>query len=286
MPATPEKLWRATNAAGGQGSAMYNFNYIRAESLDDALKAAAAAEDPKYMAGGMTLIPTMKQRLAQPSDVIDLGRVSDLAGIRREGNALMIGAMTRHAEVAASEEVKSAIPALSALAALIGDPQVRNRGTLGGSIANADPAADYPAALVGLNATVKTNKREISADNFFTGLFETALEEFEIVTEVRFPLADAAAYEKFRNPASRYAIVGVFVCKSEEGVRVAVTGAGPSVFRVKDMEDALAEKFSPESVAGIKVDEDGLNADIHASAEYRAHLVTVMAKRAVAAANG
>ena len=265
---------------------MYNFRYQRAASLDDALKLAAAAEDPKYLAGGMTLIPTMKQRLAQPSDVIDLGSVSGLAGIRRQGHALVIGAMTRHAEVAASEEVRSAIPALAALAALIGDPQVRNRGTLGGSIANADPAADYPAALVGLNATVKTNAREISADDFFTGLFETALEEHEIVTEVRFPAPEAAAYEKFRNPASRYAIVGVFVCKSKEGVRVAVTGAGPSVFRLEQMEKALAKKFSPDSVAGIKVPEDGLNADIHASAEYRAHLVTVMAKRAVAAANG
>lgn len=265
---------------------MYSFKYKRAVSLDDALKSAAAAEDPKYLAGGMTLIPTMKQRLAQPSDVIDLEGVSDLAGIRREGEAVVIGAMTRHAEVAASGEVRSAIPALAALAALIGDPQVRNRGTLGGSIANADPAADYPAALVGLNATVRTNEREISADDFFTGLFETALEEHEIVTEVRFPLAEAAAYEKFRNPASRYAIVGVFVCKSKDGVRVAITGAGPSVFRVKDMEDALARQFSPDSVEGIKVAEDGLNADIHASAEYRAHLVTVMAKRAVAAAIG
>jgi carbon-monoxide dehydrogenase medium subunit len=265
---------------------MYNFKYQRASSLDDALKAAAAAEDAKYMAGGMTLIPTMKQRLAQPSDVIDLGGIASLSGIRRDGDALLIGAMTRHAEVASSKEVKSAIPALAVLAAHIGDPQVRNRGTLGGSIANADPAADYPAALVALNATVKTNRRELAADEFFTGLFETALEEHEIITEVRFPIPEKAAYVKFPNPASRYAVVGVMVCQAKDGVRVAVTGAGPSVFRVDAMEKALAAKFSPQAVEGVKVPEDGLNADIHASAEYRAHLVTVMAKRAVAAANG
>ncbi|MDX1529478.1 MAG: xanthine dehydrogenase family protein subunit M [Gammaproteobacteria bacterium] len=265
---------------------MYNFRYQRAKSLDDALKAAAAAEDPKFLAGGMTLIPTMKQRLAQPSDLIDLSGIGDLAGIRRDGDALVIGAMTRHADVASSEEVRSAIPALAALASHIGDPQVRNRGTLGGSIANADPAADYPAAVVGLNATVKTNQREIAADEFFTGLFETALDEQEVITEVRFPIAEKAAYAKFPNPASRYAVVGVMVCKNKDGVRVAVTGAGPSVFRVEAMEKALSQKFAPEAVAEIKIPEDGLNADIHASAEYRAHLVTVMAKRAVAAANG
>ncbi len=265
---------------------MYNFRYQRASSLDGALKAAAAAEDPKFLAGGMTLLPTMKQRLAQPSDLIDIGGIADLAGVRRDGDVIVIGAMTRHADVASSEEVKSAIPALAALAGHIGDPQVRNRGTLGGSIANADPAADYPAAVVGLNATVKTNKREIAGDDFFTGLFETVLEEHEIVTEVRFPVPEKAAYAKFPNPASRYAVVGVMVCKSKDGVRVAVTGAGPTVFRVEDMEKALSKKFSPEAVEGIKVSDDGLNADIHASAEYRAHLVTVMAKRAVAAANG
>lgn len=265
---------------------MYNFRYQRAASLDDALKAAAAAEDPKFLAGGMTLIPTMKQRLAQPSDLIDLSGIGELAGIRRDGDALVIGAMTRHADVASSEEVKSAIPALAALASHIGDPQVRNRGTLGGSIANADPAADYPAAVVGLNATVKTNQREIAADEFFTGLFETALDEQEVITEVRFPIPEKAAYAKFPNPASRYAVVGVMVSKSKDGVRVAVTGAGPSVFRAEAMEKALSGKFAPEAVAEIKIPEDGLNADIHASAEYRAHLVTVMAKRAVAAANG
>lgn len=263
---------------------MYSFRYQKATSLDDALKAIAAAEDGKFMAGGMTLIPTMKQRLAQPSDVIDIGGIADLSGVRREGEALVIGAMTRHAEVADSKEVKSAIPALAALAGHIGDPQVRNRGTLGGSIANADPAADYPAAIVGLNATVKTNKREIAGDDFFVDLFETALEEQEIITQVSFPIPEMAAYAKFPNPASRYAIVGVMVAKGKDGVRVAVTGAGPCVFRVDEMEKALAKKFAPEALEGISVPDDGLNTDIHASAEYRAHLVTVMAKRAVAAA--
>ncbi|MDX1514719.1 MAG: xanthine dehydrogenase family protein subunit M [Gammaproteobacteria bacterium] len=263
---------------------MYGFNYQRPATLDDALKAMAAADDGKFMAGGQTLIPTMKQRLAQPSDVIDIGGIAELAGISRDGDNLVIGAMTRHADVAASKEVKSAIPALAFLAECIGDPQVRNRGTLGGSIANADPAADYPAAVVGLGATVKTNGRSIAADDFFTGLFETALEEDELVTSVSFPVPDKAGYAKFENPASRYAIVGVMVSASSAGVRVAVTGAGPSVFRVEAMEKALADKFAPEAVAGVKVQSDGLNSDIHASAEYRAHLVTVMAKRAVAAA--
>jgi len=263
---------------------MYSFNYQKPATLDDALKAIAAAEDGKFLAGGQTLIPTMKQRLAQPSDVIDISGISDLSGIRRDGDNIVVGAMTRHAEVAASDAVKSAIPALAALAEAIGDPQVRNRGTLGGSIANADPAADYPAAIVGLGATVITNTRSIPGDDFFTGLFETALEENELVTSVSFPVPDRAAYAKFENPASRYAIVGVMVSSGSAGVRVAVTGAGASVFRVEAMEKALSDSFTPEAVAGIHVPADGLNADIHASAEYRAHLVTVMAKRAVAAA--
>jgi carbon-monoxide dehydrogenase medium subunit len=263
---------------------MYSFNYQKPATLDDALKAIAAAEDGKFLAGGQTLIPTMKQRLAQPSDVIDISGISDLSGIRRDGDNIVVGAMTRHAEVAASDAVKSAIPALAALAEAIGDPQVRNRGTLGGSIANADPAADYPAAIVGLGATVTTNTRSIPGDDFFTDLFETALEENELVTSVSFPVPDKAAYAKFENPASRYAIVGVMVSSGSAGVRVAVTGAGASVFRVEAMETALSDDFSPQAVAGIRVPADGLNADIHASAEYRAHLVTIMAKRAVAAA--
>ena len=265
---------------------MYNFNYRRVSSLDDAVKALGAAEDAKLLAGGMTLLPTMKQRLAAPSDLVDLNGIADLAGIAKEGDAVVIGALTRHAAVAGSDVVKSAIPALADVAEGIGDPQVRNRGTLGGSVANADPAADYPAAVVGLNATVHTNKRSIAADDFFTGMFETALEEDEIITKVSFPVPEKAAYMKFPNPASRYAIVGVFVAKGGDGVRVAVTGAGGSVFRVAEMEQALAASFAPDAIADVAVPADELNSDIHASAEYRAHLVTVMAKRAVAKASG
>ncbi len=263
---------------------MYDFNYHRPKSLSDAAKLLGGSEDPKLVAGGMTLIPTLKQRLARPSDLVDLDAIGELKGIKREGNAIVIGAMTRHADVAASAEVKKAIPALADLADGIGDPQVRNRGTIGGSVANADPAADYPAAVVGLGATVVTNKRKIAADDFFKGLFETALEASEIVTAVSFPVPEKAAYVKFPNPASRYAIVGVLVAKTSGGVRVAVTGAGPSVFRLKAAEEALAKSWSPAALDGIKVPEDGLNSDIHASAEYRAHLVGVMAKRAVQAA--
>ena len=263
---------------------MYDFNYQRPTSLDAAGKAVAAADDGKYLAGGMTLIPTMKQRLAQPSDLIDLSAIAGLSGIHREGDALVIGATTSHAEVANSEEVRSSIPALAELASHIGDPAVRVRGTIGGSIANADPAADYPAAVLGLAATVETNARSIAADDFFTGLFETALDDNELVTAVRFPIPARAGYAKFPNPASRYAVVGVMVSEGSGGTRVAVTGAGASVFRIADMEKALAGDFSPTAVEGISVSASGLNTDIHASDEYRAHLVTVMAKRAVAAA--
>ncbi len=263
---------------------MYDFTYQKAKSVADAAKAVAAASDGKLMAGGMTLIPTLKQRLARPSDLIDLGGIAELRGIKREGNAVVVGAMTRHVEVATSDAVKGAIPALAQLAGMIGDPAVRNRGTIGGSIANNDPAADYPAAVLGLGATVITNKRRIAGDEFFKGMFETALEPDEIITAVSFPIPEKAAYTKFRNPASRYAIVGVFVAKTAGGVRVAVTGAGPVVFRQRDMEAALGKSFTADAVANIKVRPDGLNSDIHASAEYRAHLVTVMAKRAVAAA--
>ena len=265
---------------------MYNFNYHRPASLEEAVNALSSADDGKLMAGGMTLLPTMKQRLASPSDLIDLSGIKDISGIREEGGSLVIGAMTTHAEVADSALVKSKIPALAALAEGIGDPQVRNRGTLGGSIANADPAADYPAALVGLGARVKTNQREIAADDFFLGLFETALETGEIVVSVHFPVPKAAAYAKFPNPASRYAVVGVFVAQSADGARVAVTGAGPSVFRATAMEKALSGDFSASALDGIAVEADELNSDMHASADYRAHLVGVMAKRAVTAAKG
>jgi carbon-monoxide dehydrogenase medium subunit len=230
------------------------------------------------------LLPTLKQRLASPSDLIDLAGIGELQGIAIDGDAVVIGAMTRHADVAASSDVQQKIPALAALAGDIGDRQVRNRGTIGGSIANNDPAADYPAACLALAATIKTNSREIAADDFFTGLFETALEDGEIVTAVRFPTADKAAYMKFKNPASRYAIVGVFVAQAAGGVRVAVTGAGAGgVFRVPEMESKLAANFTAPALEAIAVSPDDLNSDIHASAEYRAHLVGVMARRAVAA---
>lgn len=261
---------------------MHAFNYHRPTSLADA--AALCKGEAKLLAGGQTLVQTMKLRLASPSDIIDLASIKDLAGIKSDGKTLTIGAMTRHADVEGSSEVKKAIPALAALAGMIGDRQVRAMGTLGGSIANNDPAADYPAAVLGLGATVTTNKRSLSADQFFKGLFETALQPAEIITSVSFPVPKRAAYMKFKNQASRFAIVGVFVADFGGTARVAVTGAGPSVFRQAEMEKALGAKFAPESVANIKVSASGLNTDLHASAEYRAHLVTVMARRAVEAA--
>jgi carbon-monoxide dehydrogenase medium subunit len=259
---------------------MYAFEYQKPKSLADAA-ARAAGEDAKILAGGMTLVPTLKQRLARPSELVDLGAIAELKGIRKEGSDIVIGAMTRHADVQGSDVVKAAIPALAELAGLIGDPAVRNRGTIGGSVANADPAADYPAAVVALGATIVTDKRQIAGDQFFTGLFETALQPGEIITALRFPAPQKAAYVKFRNPASRYAIVGVFVAQGAGGVRVAVTGAGPSVYRQKDMEAALQKSFAPDAIKDVKQDPNGLNSDIHASAEYRAHLVGVMARRAV-----
>ena len=261
---------------------MYEFEYQKPASLDDVTR-LLGDEDAKLVAGGMTLIPTLKLRLAKPTQLIDLGAIPSLKGITDERDVIVIGAMTRHTEVNRSDAVKRAIPALAAMAGMIGDPAVRNRGTIGGSIANNDPAADYPAAIVALNATVRTNKREIPADQFFTGMFETALQPGEILTAVRFPKVAQANYQKFRNPASRYAIVGVFVAKTPAGVRVAVTGAGPSVFRQPEMEAALAKSFTPDAIKDITIKDDGLNSDIHASAEYRAHLVNVMARRAVAA---
>ncbi len=263
---------------------MHNFTYHAANSVADAAAKVADGEDAVLMAGGMTLLPTLKQRLAQPSDVIDLAGVAGLSGIRVEGGTVTVGSMTTHDTVANSSEVAAAIPALAAVAGHIGDPQVRNRGTIGGSIANNDPAADYPAALVGLGATVCTNRREIAAGDFFTGMFETALDEGEIVTSVRFPAPETAAYMKFPNPASRYAIVGVFVARTTGGsVRVAVTGAAGCVYRETAMETALEGDFSPAALDGMTASADDLNEDIHASAEYRAHLVGVMARRAVAA---
>jgi carbon-monoxide dehydrogenase medium subunit len=261
---------------------MHAFKYHRPSSVDAA--ASLAKGEAKLLAGGQSLIQAMKLRLASPSDLIDLGALKELGGIKADGKGVTIGAMTRHADVAHSAEVKKAIPALAAMAAMIGDRQVRAMGTLGGSLANNDPAADYPAAVLALNATITTNKGKHEADKFFKGLYETALKDGEIITSVSFQAPKRAAYMKFKNPASRFAIVGVFVADFGGSVRVAVTGAGPCAFRQADMEKALSSKFAPESVANVKQKKEGLNTDLHASAEYRAHLVTVMAKRAVEAA--
>jgi aerobic carbon-monoxide dehydrogenase medium subunit len=263
---------------------VYALNYVRASSVAEAIALLKGAVDGKFLAGGMTLIPTLKQRLAAPSDLIDLSGITELRSITLNGALLSIGAMTTHDAVASSTEVRKSIPALATLAGGIGDPQVRNRGTIGGSIANNDPAADYPAAVLGLGATVHTDRRTIPADGLFVGMFETALEEDELITKVTFPVPEKAGYAKFEQRASRYALVGVMVSKSPNGVHVAVTGAGPCVFRMAEMEDALAADFSQAALDGIRVPADGLNSDMHGSAEYRAHLIGVMAKRAVAAA--
>ena len=257
---------------------MYDFAYHKPATLAEAAELMAGAADGAYLAGGMTLIPTLKQRLASPSDVIDLAAVEGLAGIRAGGESVRIGAMTRHADVAASD----AIPVLADLAARIGDAHVRNRGTIGGTIANSDPAADYPAALLALDATVHTDRRAIAAGGFFTGLFETALAEGEIVESVTFRAPSAAAYEKFPNPASRYAVVGVLVARYGNDVRVGVTGAGPCAFRATALEEALGADFSAAAAEGVAIDGSDFNADLHASSEFRAHLVGVLAKRAVA----
>ena len=263
---------------------MYEFTYNRAASVDEAAALLRKSTEASLLAGGMSLIPTMKLRLASPSDLFDLAGIGELRGIKVDGGTVTIGAMTTHYDVAYSSDVQGAIAALADLAGRIGDPMVRHRGTIGGSIANNDPASDYPAGIVGLDATVTTNKRSIAADDFFTGLFENALEDGEIVTSVSFPTPKRAAYMKFPQPASRFAMVGVFVAETGGGVRVAVTGAGPCVFRVADMESALAKNFSADAIASVSVSPDGLNSDIHAGADYRAHLIGVMARRAVAAA--
>ena len=262
---------------------MHNFNYHRATDLADAASKLKTGEDAKLLAGGMTLLPTLKNRLAQPSDLIDLAKIGGLKGIAVEGKEIVIKAMTPHVDVAGSADVQKAIPALAVLAGGIGDPAVRHRGTIGGSVANSDPAADYPAAVLGLDAVVETNERKINADAFFTGLFDTALNPGEIITAVRFKIPDRAHYMKFRHPASGYAVVGVMVAQYGAKVRVAVTGAGPCAFRVTEMETALEKAFAPASVANIKVPAANLLGDIHCSAEYRAHLVNVYARRCVEA---
>jgi len=264
---------------------MYSFTYHRPTTLRQALNLLTKNEEAKLLAGGHTLLPTMKLRLASPKHIIDMSSIEGMSGIEASARALVIGALTRHVDVATSPVVQEKLPALADLAGRIGDPAVRHKGTIGGSVANNDPSADYPAAVLGLGATVITNKRRIEADEFFKGLFETALEPDEIITKVQFPLVQKAAYQKFPNPASRYALVGVFVSKRSTENRVAVTGAGSNgVFRVKEFEEALKKRFAPKSLEGLTVKPDNMISDIHGSAEYRAHLIGVLARRAVAAA--
>jgi carbon-monoxide dehydrogenase medium subunit len=261
---------------------MYDFAYEKPSSLADAVKLLSADADAKALAGGQTFIPVLKQRLNKPSTVVDLSKLG-LSGITVAGDKITIGAMTRHADIASNADIKAKIPGLAHQASMIGDDAVRHRGTMGGSLANNDPAACYPSALLALGGTIKTDKRSITADDFFQGMFTTALEPGEIITAIELPIPQKSAYEKFRNPASRYAIVGVFVAKFASGVRLAITGASQGgVFRHTEMEKALSAKFSPDAIAGIKTPADGLNGDIHASAEYRAHLIGVVSKRAVA----
>ena len=264
---------------------MYETTYHRASSVDEAVKLLSDADEGKYVSGGMTLIATMKQRLASPSDLVDLRHIPSLKGIRVDGRRVTIGAATTHAEVASSAAIRSVCPALCELAGMIGDPHVRHMGTIGGSVANNDPAADYPSAMLALNATIVTDRRQIAAEDFFEGLFETALKGGELITAVTFEAPEKAGYAKFPNPASRYAMTGVFVARSEAGVRVAVTGAGADgVFRQTDMERELAANWLPDAITSVTVDPAALLSDLHATAEYRANLVKVMAKRAVAAA--
>src|SRR5262245_55225488 len=265
---------------------MYAFKFHQPTTVRQAAGLLAREEEAKLLAGGHTLIPTMKLRLAGPKHIIDMSKIEGLSDIEMGGRSLTIGALTKHAEVATSPIVQENLPALAALAGMIGDPAVRHRGTIGGSIANNDPNADYPAACLGLGATIVTSKRKIVADEFFKGLFETALEPDEIIVKVQFPVAKKAGYYKFRNQASRFALVGVFVAKKPSEIRVAVTGAGASgVFRVPSFEEALKKRFSPKSLDGLTIPATGMASDIHGSAEYRAHLVAVCARRAVQAAD-
>jgi carbon-monoxide dehydrogenase medium subunit len=264
---------------------MYEFKFHRPTTVRQAAGLLARQEEAKLLAGGHTLIPTMKLRLAGPKHIVDMSKIEGLSGIELKGRSVVVGALTPHAEVATSSVVRETIPALAELAGLIGDPAVRHRGTIGGSLANNDPNADYPAAALGLGATIVTNKRRIAADDFFKGLFETALEPDEIIVRVQFPKPNKAAYIKFPNPASRFALVGVFVSKRGSDIRVAITGAGANgVFRVKSFEEALKKRFGAKSLDGMTIPADGMSSDIHGSAEYRAHLVGVLARRAVAKA--
>jgi carbon-monoxide dehydrogenase medium subunit len=261
---------------------VYSFNYVKGSSLKEVGDFLKSNPDARPLAGGMTLIPTLKARLAQPSHLIDISALEELRGIELQGSALTVGAATRHNDVLRSDKVRQAIPALAELAGRIGDPAVRNLGTMGGSLANNDPAADYPAAVLALNARIVTDRREIAADDYFQGIFATALEPDEIIVRVAFPVPKRAAYEKFAHPASGYAMTGVFVADTGAGVRVAVTGAGPGVFRWNEAEAALGKSFAADAVASLRMPPDNLNEDIHASREYRANLVNVLTKRAVA----
>ncbi len=265
---------------------MYSTNYHRASSVDEAVALYGKGSDPKFLAGGHTLLPVMKQRLTAPSDVIDIAKIPDLIGIEARGDSLTIKAATTYYDILSNADVKRSIPAIAYLTSVLGDPAVRYRGTIGGSVATNDPAADYPAAVLALNATVKTNKREIPADQFFKGLFMTALEDNEIITAISFPVPEKAGYSKMRNPASRFALTGVFVAKLKSGeIRVAATGASQNgVMRVPVIEDALKSNWSASALDGVKVSDDGLIEDIHGTSDYRANLIKVMAQRAVDAA--
>jgi len=265
---------------------MYQFHYHKPATLDDAVELYRQAEDGLYLAGGQTLIPTLRQRLAAPTDVIDLGAIEALTGIEVTPERVSVGAFTRHAAVAASPEIRQTLPVLAALAAGIGDGQVRNRGTLGGSVANSDPAADYPAAVIGLGATIHTSNGVIEADDFFRDLFETALAPGDLITRIDFPVPQRAAYQKLPNPASRYAVVGVLLADFGDRVRVGVTGAGPCAFRASGIEQVLEQQLDAAAIDGVEIPDAGFNSDLHASAEYRAHLVKVLAKRAVNAVLG
>ena len=260
---------------------MKNFNYKKASNTKEAIK--LLSNKGAFLAGGMTLLPAIKLRLAAYSDLVNIKKIKSLSGIKVSSKSIKIGSTTTHAEVSSSKEIKKTIPSLAVLAEGIGDPQVRNRGTIGGSIANNDPAADYPSACLALNATIHTNKRKIPADKFFKGMFETDLKKGELIESVEFEIPEKSAYEKFPNPASRYAVVGVFVSKLKKEIRVAITGAASCVFRSKDLEAALSNNFTSSSIDNVNISSDELNSDIHASAEYRAHIIKVMAKKALSA---
>jgi aerobic carbon-monoxide dehydrogenase medium subunit len=265
---------------------MYSFEYQRAADPKGAVSALTADSDAKYLAGGQSLLPTMRLRLAQPTQLIDVTRIPQLKEIRADAQKVTVGAAVCHADVANNADVQRVLPALAWLAGHIGDRQVRALGTIGGSLANNDPAADYPAAVLGLDGTVVTDRRRISAEDFFVGMYETALQPDELIVAVEFPVPEKAAYEKFRNPASHFALAGVFVAKTAGGVRVAITGAAPSVFRATDMENALSANFTEAAARGVTIAPDDLNTDMHASAEYRAHLIPVLTARAIRTANG